>query len=508
MKHNLLHLIDKFKNLHVLVVGEAMLDAYLEGNVERFCPDAPAPVVALTKSKHVPGGAANTAMNVRSLGARSTLVSVVGDDDEGTLVRGALARRGIDVIGLIRDPKRRTLAKQRIVAEGQILIRLDQGSTHALEAHTEIALIQRLTDVFPKCDAVLLSDYGYGIVTPALARALGELQTRQPSVICVDSREPEKFADMELTAVKVNYKEAIRMLGRTPRQDCHNRPDSLLEYGETFLDKTGAKIVAVTLDRDGALVFDENRPACHISAPAVRQACSSGAGDTFSSVLTLSLAAGATAREAAELAVSAASIVVSQEHTAPCSHQDLREFLTTQGKYGADLSRLAERVEALHRERKSIVFTNGCFDILHSGHITYLHEAKKLGDVLIIGVNTDDSIRRIKGPTRPINTLADRIQVLSALSCVDYVVAFDEDTPCNLIRALRPDVFVKGGDYTREQLPEAPLVERLGGGVQILGYLNKRSTTGIIARIRKESQILAEPPTHQTAIQEQPNPVA
>ena len=208
-----------------------------------------------------------------------------------------------------------------------------------------------------------------------------------------------------------------------------------------------------------------------------------GAGDTFASALALALAAGAPTSTAAELASAAAAVVVGKERTATCSAQELREFVSAEGKYVSDLGRLAARVEFYRRQGEKVVFTNGCFDILHRGHITYLNRAKALGDVLIVGVNSDDGIRRLKGPDRPINSLEDRVQVLAALSCIDHLVAFDEDTPCNLIRAIRPHVFVKGGDYTRERLPEAPLVEELGGVVHILPYLQDRSTTGLIERI-------------------------
>jgi D-beta-D-heptose 7-phosphate kinase/D-beta-D-heptose 1-phosphate adenosyltransferase len=237
----------------------------------------------------------------------------------------------------------------------------------------------------------------------------------------------------------------------------------------------------VTLDCEGALVFERGRPAYRTYTQPARS-CVAGAGDTFVAGLALGLAAGASTAAAAELA-SGAAVVVGKDGTAICSAQELREYVSAEDEYYGDLDRLKARVEFYREQGRKIVFTNGCFDILHRGHITYLNRAKALGDVLVVGVNSDESIRRLKGPSRPINSLEDRVQVLAALSCVDHLVAFGEDTPCNLIRALRPRVFVKGGDYTRERLPEAPLVEELGGVVQILPYLQDRSTTGIIERI-------------------------
>jgi D-beta-D-heptose 7-phosphate kinase/D-beta-D-heptose 1-phosphate adenosyltransferase len=243
-------------------------------------------------------------------------------------------------------------------------------------------------------------------------------------------------------------------------------------------------IVVVTIDQDGAVVFERGRhPHSTFTAP-IRQACVAGAGDTFTAALALALAAGAPPWQAADLASAAAAVVVGKERTAACMAQELREVLAALGKYVPDLARLAARVEFYRRPGRTVVFTNGCFDILHKGHVNLLHRARALADVLIVGVNSDAGFRRLKGPDRPINSLEDRIQVLAALGCVDHLVPFDEDTPCTLIRALRPEVFVKRGDYTRERLPEAPLVEELGGVVRILPILEDRSTTGLIEKIQ------------------------
>ena len=247
-------------------------------------------------------------------------------------------------------------------------------------------------------------------------------------------------------------------------------------------------MAAITLDSEGALLIERHQPPHRVFPQVSRRACVAGAGDTFTSALALALAAGATGVAATELAGAAAAVVVGKERTAACSAQELREFISAGGKIFGDLQSLSKRTAFFREQGRRVVFTNGCFDILHRGHITYLHRAKALGDVLIVGVNTDGGIRRLKGSGRPINTLEDRLQVLAALSCIDHLIAFDEDTPCNLIRSLRPDVFVKGGDYTRERLPEAPLVEELGGIVQILPLVQDRSTTGIIQRIQQVSE--------------------
>ena len=485
MNTNLSALVDAFAGLKVLVLGEAMLDTYLEGSTGRFCQEAPVPIVSLSSRRDLPGGAANTALNLRSLGADVRFLSVRGYDPEGAVLAQALEQRGVGTEHLLTHPARRTLTKQRVVAASQILLRLDQGTTAPLDEDTEQELIARLASLFAQVDAVVVSDYRYGIITPAVLRALADLQARWSRVLVADSRRLEVFRGVGVTAAKPNYDEAVGLLGGQALDACRVRAEELATHSERLLEATGAEIVAVTLDSEGAIVFERGRPPYRTYAQAVRQACVAGAGDTFTSALALALAAGAPTTAAAELASAAAAVVVGKERTAVCSAQELREQVSAGGKSFSELARLAARVEFYKQQGRKVVFTNGCFDILHRGHITYLNRAKGLGDVLIVGVNSDDGIRRLKGPTRPINTLEDRIQVLAALSSVDHLVAFDDDTPCNLIRALKPNVFVKGGDYTRERLPEALLVEELGGVVHILPFLQDRSTTGIIERIQE-----------------------
>jgi D-beta-D-heptose 7-phosphate kinase/D-beta-D-heptose 1-phosphate adenosyltransferase len=376
------------------------------------------------------------------------------------------------------------LTRQRVVAAGQLLLRLDEGSTDALDADTEQRLIDRLGGLWPGCEAVVISDYHHGLWTPGLIRALADWQAKQPRVLVADSRRPAAFAAVGVTAVKPNYAEALELLGAGLLPALPDRAGALVPHQDRLLERTGAGLVVVTLDREGALVLERGRAPQRIYAPPARQAFVAGAGDTFAAALALALAAGAPAVAAAELASAAAAVVVGKERTAACSAGELREYLSAVAKYVPDLARLAGRVDYFRQQGRRVVFTNGCFDILHKGHVTLLHRAKALGDVLVVGVNSDAGIRRLKGPGRPINTLDDRVQVLAALGCVDHLIAFDEDTPCNLIRALRPHVFVKGGDYTRERLPEAPLVEELGGEIHILPYLEDRSTSGLIERIQ------------------------
>jgi D-beta-D-heptose 7-phosphate kinase/D-beta-D-heptose 1-phosphate adenosyltransferase len=479
-------LVDRFAGIEVAVLGEAMLDSYLEGLTHRFCPEAPVPVVNLSSRTDLPGGAANTAVNVSRLGGRVTFLSVVGDDPEGLLLRELLGGQGVSTGPLLARPGRRTLHKQRVLASAQMMLRLDRGSTEPLDPRTEHELIDRLARAFARCAAVVVSDYAYGILTPRVVRALADLQARWSRVLVVDSRRLATFRGAAPTAVKPNYPEAAALLGAHTLDGFRVRAEAITPYGERILEQTGAQIAAVTLDSEGALVFERGQPPYRTYAQPVRNVSVVGAGDTFTGTFALALATGAATGEAAELASAAAAVVVGKERTAACSAQELREFLSAGGKYVGTLERFLARLDFYREQGRRIVFTNGCFDILHRGHITYLNRARTLGDVLIVGVNSDDSIRRLKGPGRPINGLDDRVQVLAALSSIDHIVAFDKDTPCDLVRAIRPDVFVKGGDYTRDRLPEAAVVESYGGVVQILPFVPDRSTTGILARIPAE----------------------
>ncbi|GAB1542422.1 PfkB family carbohydrate kinase [Scytonema sp. NUACC21] len=526
MKPELVKLLDEIANLHVIVIGEAMLDGYLEGISDRLCPEAPVPIVTVNKCVYAPGGAANTAVNVRSLGGIVTFLSVIGDDTQGFQLKQALSEHGVCTTNLIVHPGRQTLTKQRVMAASQILVRIDTGTTNAIDIDTEEALIEKLQLLFPKCDAAIISDYDYGILTPRIVDAIAKLQQTYSRILVVDSKNLTAYRHLSVTAVKPNYEQTVQLLQIPPSLPIQNnegikRAEKIAPHGEKLLALTGAKIVAVTLDAEGSIVFQQNSPPHRTHAQPTTQSRTAGAGDTFSCALTLALAAGATTPLAADFAASAAAVVVQNEGTTTCTVEELRLFLSqveeagkageaakqenkgekatlsclsstipntqypipTSGKHIFNNNQLINLVTNYRNAGSKIVFTNGCFDILHAGHVSYLNRAKALGDILIIGVNSDSSIRRIKGSTRPINSLEDRIQVLSGLGCVDHLVAFDEDTPINLIHLVRPDVYVKGGDYTIETLPEARVVEQFGGVVKLLTFLDNRSTTRIIERI-------------------------
>ena len=474
--------LGELAGLRVLVLGDAMLDTYLRGTSERLCPEAPVPVVAITERRDLPGGAANTAVNAAAFGARVTLLAATGEDEDGHTLRRALAEAGVAIGGLLAERGRTTLAKRRVLAGSQMLVRFDHGTTGPLSeaAHREIARL--VTQLGAASDAILVSDYGYGVIGPRVLDALAELQRRAPRVLVVDSKRLAAYRAASPTAVKPNFREAARLLGEPAPEG--ERGERITRHGRALLQATGARIVAVTLDTEGAIFFEEGREPYRTYARPGDPSRSAGAGDTFGAALAVALAAGADLPPAAEIASAAAAVVVAKDGTATCSLAELRAQIAGGDKCAASVAQLCAALDPERRRGRRVIMTSGCFDLLHRGHITYLSAAKALGDVLVVGLNTDASVRRRKGPQRPINPLEDRAQVLASLSSVDHIVPFDEDTPEALVAAVRPHAFVKGGDYTRDALPEARVVESYGGSVHILPLIHERSTTSLIEKIR------------------------
>ena len=484
-RHHLLNAVDQLSRLNVLVIGEATIDRYTEGAAQRLCREAPVSIVDVAQTQDVPGCGANTAANAAALGAQTTLLSVIGSDADAESLKTVLAQRGVQTHALIAEASRHTLVKQRIMANRQLLVRFDEGTTDPVIGEAEDRLIEQLRSHFAQSDAVIVSDYGYGIITPRVLAALRELQADTPRVLVVDSKQLEQYANIGVTAVKPNYDETIALLG-LPRKQGSDRIEQITRHGQTILRRTNAQMAALTLDVDGALTFIGQSPPVRTYARPAPNAHATGAGDTYVATLALSLAAGTGPHGASSLAAAATALTTREAGTTCCSPRALRRSLNQQNKRIADPAELAAVVSQHRSLGQRIVFTNGCFDILHSGHVTCLEQARSLGDILIVGVNSDESIRQLKGPTRPINALSDRLTVLAALGCVDYVVPFGDLSPRELIRQIRPDIYTKGGDYTRQSLPETPLIEELSGEVVILPYISNRSTTHLIEKIKTQ----------------------
>ncbi len=482
-------LVASFAGLRVVVIGDAMLDRWGRGVARRLAAEAPAPIVSEIVWEDRAGGAANTAASAAALGADVTLVSLVGDDATGAALAEAVAAAGVNVGGLLRVAGRPTLAKTRLMAGGQLVARYDEGVTGACPDGCA-TLAAGLPSFLDGAHAVIVSDYAYGTVGPAVIAALAAWRALGKGRLVADARDLGSLALLRPCAVTPNHGEAVTIVGACALPGpAAARIAQLHDFGAALLAHTGAEAVVTTLDRDGAAILRAGAAAVHIPGGApVETAGVTGGGDTFAAALALGLGAGADIELAARLACRAASVAVAKPGTAVCRAAELRAALPAPRMVVPailpSLRALAALGVDLREENRRVVFTNGCFDILHDGHLGCLEEARSLGDVLIVGVNSDASVRRLKGPSRPVNSCAARLRMLAALSYVDHAIAFEEDTPAELIRALRPHVFAKGGDYDRARLPEAAIVEAAGGEIRLLRYRPEHSTTGIIHRIR------------------------
>ena len=499
-------LVRDFRHLRVLVIGDAMLDSYLEGDAMRLCSEGPVPVIHKTQEHRVPGGAANTAANLRALGADVAFLGVVGRDAAGTALRAAFQESGIDDLWLVEDEACRTPHKVRILADGQYVARFDEGDAGPcdLSAESHRRLLANLERAYALCDVAVVSDYGYGAASDELIDRLAALHEAHPHTLLVDSKHMYRFRRVRATVVTPNHLEARRAVeygqrtgllrdeGRQLRDEASPLDDA--EYvGRRLLQMLDAEHAAITMAADGVFIVDRAGEALHLPAHPVPHANVAGAGDSFASALALALGAGASVVDAAQVALDAASIAVTKRWTAVVRHQELLQRVSLRD-YAADplagypggelgLRRLARRLAEERQAGRTIVFTNGVFDILHAGHIQFLRQARELGDVLVVGVNSDRGARRLKGKNRPINSQRDRLALVAALDSVDHAVLFDEDDPSALIRLLCPHLHVKGGDYADAELPEAEAVREAGGRVVILPLAGSLSTSQVIERI-------------------------
>jgi len=468
--------VPDFSKLKVLVAGDAMLDEYWFGDTARISPEAPVPVVRQRSAEQRPGGAANVALNVAALGARSTLAAVVGQDERGAVLMRALEQRGVRC-ELFRSPTLPTIHKLRVLARSQQLLRID--AEHSLEACADEfgSLYERLVR---QADTVILSDYGKGTLCRVEELVAAAVAAKIP--VLVDPKGTDFKRYRNAYALTPNRSEFEAVVGR-----CSDEAD-LLRKGEALRKDLDLDLLLVTRGEQGMTLFEQDAEPLTLPTQAREVFDVTGAGDTVIALLGAGVAAGLTAADAAALANLGAGIVVGKIGAATASRSELQRALHSQGSGGRGLVELPELVglvaEAKARGER-VVFTNGCFDILHAGHVSYLEEAKSCGDRLVVAVNDDDSVRRLKGASRPVNSLADRMAVLAGLASVDWVVPFSEDTPAELVAKLVPDVLVKGGDYRVEQIAGGDTVLKNGGEVRVLGFKPGRSTSALIDALKR-----------------------
>jgi D-beta-D-heptose 7-phosphate kinase/D-beta-D-heptose 1-phosphate adenosyltransferase len=471
----------------VLCVGDLMLDEFVYGEVSRVSPEAPAPVIAVQRSETSIGGAGNVARNIASLGARCIFVGLIGEDEAGAKLKSALSKEILIESILVCDPKRPTTKKVRFVSE--------HFSTHMLRADWELAvpatddveqkLIDSILPLISRADIVLLSDYAKGVLTPRVIRSVIDTARKLGRSVIVDPKSVN-FAMYRgatlLTPNRKEFAEATRSRADTPH--------SIADAARDAIQLADCEAMLVTQSEQGMTLVPRNGEAVHVPAHPVKVRDVSGAGDTVAAVLAATLAAGAEWETALRMANAAAAVAVGKKGTAIVSPAELRRKILPPASLAAEekIILAGTSLESLlsdwRRQDLRIGFTNGCFDILHPGHVKVLTAARGACDRLIVGLNSDASVKRLKGNGRPVQDEGARAEVLAALEAVDLVVIFEEDTPMKLIGEIRPSVLVKGGDYTREQVVGHEIVEATGGQVLLVDVLPGFSTTSLVNRAR------------------------
>lgn len=464
-------------DISILVIGDVMLDCHVHGHVRRISPEAPVPVVSRIREDHSPGGAGNVAASLAALGCSVSLAGLVGSDPEADQLRAALRSRGVHRLALHSGPGLGTVTKTRILSDGQHqLLRLDRDGDWGAFAASASALLREVLPTISSYSAVVLADYDKGVITPAVARALID-RCRASGIPCVvDPKKADFAVYAKATVLTPNMLEAERALGRSLASD-----DAVSQAAQDLREALELDAMLITRGPEG-MTLSVSEGITHVAAQTRAVADVTGAGDTVVSVLAAALGSGWPMAEACRLASVAAGIAVSHPGTYVVHAGELDTAWRGLSPKILSWEAARKRLGDARRRGQKVVFTNGCFDILHAGHLTSLEGAKRLGDLLVVGLNSDASVRGLKGDARPVITQENRASLLAGLACVDAVVLFDEETPEDLIRCLEPDILAKGGDYTVEQIAGADFVQSRGGQVITLPLVPGLSTTSILAK--------------------------
>ena len=473
-------LAEKIQSLRIAVIGDVMVDRYFYGEVKRISPEAPVPVNRVKKVDSVLGGAANVAANLANLGCNVFVGGVTGDDDNRRILESLLTKEKIDFGGLVKSRRRSTITKMRILGASQQMLRLDFEEVGDLYPEEADQIKQWLLNLMEDgLDGIAVSDYAKGVCSDAFCQWVIRMAEAHHIPVLVDPKGPRWEKYEGCTFITPNLKEMCEAAGQTvPNED-----GPVLQIAQMARERY--RIVVVTRSEKGMTLVGEKRTVIHSPASALEVFDVSGAGDTAAAVLIAAAAGGLTLPDAVYMANRAAGIVVGKVGTYPV-HRDelLQDLLNEERKLGYGFRPLswkevADLAQIWHKSGEKIVFTNGCFDILHVGHVSYLEKAAKLGKHLIVGLNSDASVQRLKGETRPLVHELDRARILASLACVDAVVIFHEDTPAKLIKTIRPDILVKGGDYRPDQVAG----REYAGKVEIIEFEEGYSTTGLVERI-------------------------
>ena len=478
--------LERLARPRVLVIGDLILDCYVSGDVERISPEAPIPVLNARTTAEKLGGAGNVAANLRSMEAEVEMVGVVGQDGRGRMLSEMLAQSGVVTSGVLADPSRPTTEKTRMISGVQQVLRVDFEVSRPISDELATRILAELSARIAQAGAVILSDYGKGVLTPRVLAGAIELAQRHGVPVLVDPKGSDYTRYRGATLITPNRKEAEEALGRklSDRSEWPRAAQDLIAIADL-------QAAVVTLGAQGMFLMNCSGESVHVPTFAREVFDVTGAGDTVISHLALYIAAGLDLPTAVHLANHAAGIVVAKPGAASVTRGELFERLDQHERGWRSNAKVVhgERLDAQLKlwrsQNKRIVFTNGCFDILHVGHVDYLRFARMQGDVLIVGVNDDASVRRLKGPTRPVNTLEDRMAVLAALEMVDGVTSFAEDTPASIVELVSPSVLVKGEDWRDKGVVGRDWVEAHGGKVVLAPLVPGRSTTGTIERIER-----------------------
>ena len=478
--------ISKFRHCKILVAGDLMIDKYVWGAVDRISPEAPVQVVSVTGEDNTLGGAGNVVNNLVALGALVQTVGVIGADANGKLLHQKLEDLGVDTSGVIEEQQRPTTIKTRIIAAHQHVLRIDRETKKDISTRSFKKLSRMVETMIPETDVVIISDYGKGLITASFLKNMVSVAHRHNKIIVVDPKGMDYSRYRGASLVTPNAKEASLASG----VDIVDK-ESLRRAGAEILDKSGIEKILVTLGKDGMALFEPDKDPYKISAEARQIFDVSGAGDTVVAVLGLALAAGASFREAMQLANTAAGLVVGKVGTATVSRQELDQALNpshdARNIKHIGLPDIGGLTRGLKKKGSRIVLTNGCFDLLHAGHIAFFSKAKQLGDILIVAIDDDASVKQLKGAGRPVIQAAERVRILCALDVTDYVVVFSGEELTALIETIQPDVLAKGSNYKHETVYGHEIVEHYGGRVALIPISDDISSTKLIDKIKNPS---------------------
>jgi len=470
----------------VLVIGDVMVDHYVSGKVSRVSDEAPVPIVQVTDERWTAGGAANVAANIAALGGRAILVGVTGADPAASTLAGIVGAMGGAVEAhLVADASRPTTLKTRYMGGQHQMVRVDRETGVAILRSTEDRLVDIIADVADDCDVIMVSDYAKGVLSDRVLGAIMEHGRRAGVDIVIDPKRADWSAYRGASLITPNRKE----LSLATRATCGTDAECLAA-ADAAIATTGAAIL-LTRSEQGMSLFRSGQPALHLSAKAREVFDVSGAGDTVAAAISLSLASGQAPELAMQIANVAAGVVVGKRGTATVSPAEVMAELDAGHRITAsfpgaiNLSEARSLRETWAREGLSVGFTNGCFDILHAGHVVLLRQAAQTCDRLIVALNTDASVSALKGPDRPVQSENVRASVMAAIKGVDAVILFGEATPLEAIRELQPDVLVKGADYAEDQIVGADIVKARGGRIVRVGLIDGQSTTRVIEKSRK-----------------------